>query len=279
MGLPFSNSIHTPRSEVKISMSYNRPPDPSQACTPRKNLPSRRPAATLTLVHRNQPLTMTAGFHDDGTLGEVFIDVAKSGTDLAHVAHDAAVAISLGLQHGVPIEAIQHAVARDSNGAPSSILGVVVDALRGAVMSSGKIEPAIPRIVQLLLVALSPGTTEGERATAFDMLQRTLEKVDPGGHELAERIKASPALVEEEMRQIFDAGRAQGRAEEIEQRSTQRDCDHRRQWRRRRGRSTAIPGEKSLDIAWPTNRAFAIPGKRISSRASPSSWLLPPTAG
>ena len=95
----------------------------------RKTLPPRRLAETFTVTHWNQPFSVTVGFYDDGTLGEIFINVSKSGADLAHVAHDAGVTLSLGLQHGVPIESIQHAVTRDNNGAPSSILGAVVDAL------------------------------------------------------------------------------------------------------------------------------------------------------
>ena len=110
---------------------YNRPPNPSQARAPRRILPTRRPAQTLTIVFGNQPLSVTAGFYDDGTLGEVFIDVAKSGADLAHIAHDAAVVISLAFQHGVSIETIRHAVTRDGNGAASSILGAVIDAIAG----------------------------------------------------------------------------------------------------------------------------------------------------
>jgi hypothetical protein len=84
-------------------------------------------------------------------------------------------------------------------------------------MSSGKIDPAIPRIVQFLLLALSPGATEGERTNALGMARRELEKVGSDAHELGERIK-TPPLSEEEMKKIFDAGRAQGRAEEIEHR-------------------------------------------------------------
>ena len=74
---------------------------------------------------------MTAGFFNDGTFGEVFIDVAKSGADLQNIAHDAAVVISLALQHGVDVEALQHAITRNSDGAPSSILGVAIDAIAG----------------------------------------------------------------------------------------------------------------------------------------------------
>ena len=57
----------------------------------RRTLPQRRAAETFTVVCRNQPVTITAGFYDDGTLGEVFITTAKSGADLQNIANDAAV--------------------------------------------------------------------------------------------------------------------------------------------------------------------------------------------
>ena len=95
----------------------------------RQILPQRRRAETFAIVCRNQPVAITAGFYDDGTLGEVFIDTGKSGADLAHVARDAAVVISLALQHGVSIEAIRHAVTHSGSGEPASILGAVVDVL------------------------------------------------------------------------------------------------------------------------------------------------------
>ena len=47
----------------------------------RRILPQRRRAETFDLVFRNRPVTITAGFFPDGTLGEVFIDTGKSGAD------------------------------------------------------------------------------------------------------------------------------------------------------------------------------------------------------
>ena len=95
----------------------------------RQILPSRRRAETFTLQFGNQTVTITTGFHADGELGEVFINTAKSGTDLASVVRDAGVLVSLALQHGVAVETIRHAVTRDSSGAASSILGAIVDAI------------------------------------------------------------------------------------------------------------------------------------------------------
>ena len=96
----------------------------------RRILPQRRRAETFTVVCRNQPVAITAGFYDDGALGEVFIDSRKSGADRRDTSRsDAAVVISLALQHGVSIEVIRHAVTRCNDGSPASILGAVVDCL------------------------------------------------------------------------------------------------------------------------------------------------------
>jgi len=103
----------------------------------RRILPQRRAAETFDLRFWNQNFTITIGRYPDGTLGEVFIDGGKTGQDVQSTARDAAVVLSLALQHGAPIEAIKHAVTRDSNGAPSSILGAVVDRISVDSFSGG----------------------------------------------------------------------------------------------------------------------------------------------
>ena len=96
----------------------------------RRILPQRRAAETFDLRFWNQPFTVTVGFFDDGTPGEVFVDSRKTGGDVDAIARDAAVLLSLGLQHGTPIETIRHAVTRNgASGAPASIIGAVVDAV------------------------------------------------------------------------------------------------------------------------------------------------------
>ena len=87
----------------------------------RRSLPQRRHAETFTLTACNQNLTVTL----DGALAEVFVDVGKSGTDIASVAGDAGVL----LKHGASIEAIRHAVTRNASGEAASILGAVADHL------------------------------------------------------------------------------------------------------------------------------------------------------
>ena len=93
----------------------------------RRTLPQRRAAETFDLRFWNQSFTVTIGFYADGTPGEVFIDGGKTGQDIQSTARDAAVVLSLALQHGIPIEAIRHAVTRSGSGEAASILGAIVD--------------------------------------------------------------------------------------------------------------------------------------------------------
>jgi hypothetical protein len=95
----------------------------------RRVLPQRRAAETFDLRFWNQLFTVTVGFYADGAPGEVFIDGGKSGQDIQSIARDAAVVLSLALQHGTPIETIRHAVTRGASEEPASILGAVVDSI------------------------------------------------------------------------------------------------------------------------------------------------------
>ena len=47
---------------------------------------------------------MTSGAHDDGSLGEVFLKLGKQGSTLAGVMDAFSIAVSIGMQYGVPLE-------------------------------------------------------------------------------------------------------------------------------------------------------------------------------
>jgi hypothetical protein len=103
----------------------------------RRVLPQRRAAETFDLRFWNQPFTVTVGFYADGTPGEVFIDGGKTGQDIQSTARDAAVVLSLALQHGVPPDTIRHAVTRGASEEPASILGTVIDSITTKSFSGG----------------------------------------------------------------------------------------------------------------------------------------------
>jgi ribonucleoside-diphosphate reductase alpha chain len=70
----------------------------------RKRLPKARPATTTSFSVGGAEGYMTAGAYADGALGEVFLKLGKQGSTLAGVMDAFSIAVSIGLQYGVPLE-------------------------------------------------------------------------------------------------------------------------------------------------------------------------------
>ncbi len=70
----------------------------------RKKLPSKRHGYTQKAKINGQVLFLRTGEYTDGTLGEIFIDLAKEGSTLRSLMNCFAIAVSVGLQYGVPLE-------------------------------------------------------------------------------------------------------------------------------------------------------------------------------
>ena len=70
----------------------------------RKRLPKSRPATTTSFAVGGAEGYMTAGAYADGALGEVFLKLGKQGSTLAGVMDAFSIAVSIGLQYGVPLE-------------------------------------------------------------------------------------------------------------------------------------------------------------------------------
>jgi ribonucleoside-diphosphate reductase alpha chain len=71
----------------------------------RRRLPSSRPARTVSFTVGDSEGYITAGEYPDDGIGEIFLKVAKQGSTLSGVMDAFAIAVSLGLQYGVPLEA------------------------------------------------------------------------------------------------------------------------------------------------------------------------------
>ena len=70
----------------------------------RKRLPKTRPAQTTSFAVGGAEGYMTSGAYADGSLAEVFLKLGKQGSTLAGVMDAFSIAVSIGLQYGVPLE-------------------------------------------------------------------------------------------------------------------------------------------------------------------------------
>jgi len=70
----------------------------------RRMLPHRRQGYTQKAVVGGHKVYLRTGEYEDGTLGEIFIDMHKEGAAYRSLMNCFAISISLGLQHGVPLE-------------------------------------------------------------------------------------------------------------------------------------------------------------------------------
>ncbi|RKX27265.1 MAG: vitamin B12-dependent ribonucleotide reductase [Candidatus Zixiibacteriota bacterium] len=70
----------------------------------RRKLPHRRAGYTQKAVVAGHKVYLRTGEYSDGTLGEIFLDMHREGAAFRSLMNCFAIAISLGLQHGVPLE-------------------------------------------------------------------------------------------------------------------------------------------------------------------------------
>ena len=72
--------------------------------TARRRLPARRRGYTQKAIVGGHKVYLRTGEYDDGSLGEIFIDMHKEGAAFRSLMNNFAIAISIGLQYGVPLE-------------------------------------------------------------------------------------------------------------------------------------------------------------------------------
>ena len=101
VGQPLSDSKakdeDTKADEVKIEKVIEYRPV-------RRRLPKRRSSQTTSFAVGGAEGYLTAGTYDDGNLGELFLKFGKQGSTLAGVMDAFSIAVSIGLQYGVPLE-------------------------------------------------------------------------------------------------------------------------------------------------------------------------------
>ncbi|OCX64581.1 ribonucleoside-diphosphate reductase, adenosylcobalamin-dependent [Thioclava sp. SK-1] len=70
----------------------------------REKLPSRRKGYTQKAIVGGHKVYLRTGEYDDGALGEIFIDMHKEGAGFRAMMNNFAIAVSVGLQYGVPLD-------------------------------------------------------------------------------------------------------------------------------------------------------------------------------
>jgi ribonucleoside-diphosphate reductase alpha chain len=104
----------------------------SVTCVTRERLPQRREHELLEFEHAGIPYVAGIGRFADGRLAEIFLNAGKAGTAIETHARDAAITVSLLLQHGCASDTIRHALTRNRDGSAAGPLGTLLDALATA---------------------------------------------------------------------------------------------------------------------------------------------------
>ncbi|MCL2735593.1 MAG: vitamin B12-dependent ribonucleotide reductase [Propionibacteriaceae bacterium] len=96
VGQPLSRAkSEEPKTEEKVRVEYR---------ARRRRLPKSRSGRTTSFSVGGAEGYMTSGAYDDGRLGEVFLKLGKQGSTLSGVMDAFSIAVSIGLQYGVPLE-------------------------------------------------------------------------------------------------------------------------------------------------------------------------------
>ncbi|HVV94400.1 MAG TPA: vitamin B12-dependent ribonucleotide reductase, partial [Hyphomicrobiales bacterium] len=139
----------------------------------REKLPNRRKGYTQKAIVGGHKIYLKTGEYDDGRLGEIFLDMHKEGAAFRSLMNNFAIAISLGLQYGVPLDEYVEAFTftrfepaglvqgNDVIKNATSILDYVFREL--AISYLGRTDLAHVDPSELAHDALGSGVTEGNR--------------------------------------------------------------------------------------------------------------------
>jgi len=97
-----SDNIHSPKeldsTNIKINKFHNK------KTNERSKMPDRRKGYIQKVSIGDHKIYLHTGEYDDGKVGEIFIDMNKEGELVKALMNNFAIAISLGLQYGVPLD-------------------------------------------------------------------------------------------------------------------------------------------------------------------------------
>jgi ribonucleoside-diphosphate reductase alpha chain len=140
----------------------------------RERMPDRRKGYTQKAVVGGHKVYLRTGEYDDGRLGEIFLDMHKEGAALRSLLNNFAIAVSLGLQYGVPLEEYVDAFTftrfdpsgpvqgNDTIKYATSILDYVFRELAVSYLDRFDLAHVDPTVVAATFDALGKGVEEGK---------------------------------------------------------------------------------------------------------------------
>jgi ribonucleoside-diphosphate reductase alpha chain len=164
------------------------------AAAERAKLPDRRKGYTQKAVIGGHKVYLRTGEYEDGRLGEIFIDMHKEGAAFRSLINNFAIAISIGLQYGVPLEEYVEAFTFTRFEPAGSVQGN--DAIKMATS-------VLDYIFRELAVSYL-GRNDLAHVTPEDMMPSTVGKGEEQSH-LAD-ISATQKAVQETMRKVTSSG-------------------------------------------------------------------------
>ena len=141
----------------------------------RERMPDRRKGYTQKAVVGGHKVYLRTGEYDDGRLGEIFIDMHKEGAALRSLLNNFAIAVSLGLQYGVPLEEYVDAFTFTRFEPSGPVQGNDSIKYATSILDYVFRELAVCYLERFDLAHVDP--TEG----GFDALGRGVEEGKPGG--------------------------------------------------------------------------------------------------
>jgi len=154
----------------------------------RERLPHRRKGYTQKAIVGGHKVYLRTGEYEDGRAGEIFIDMHKEGAAFRSLMNNFAIAISIGLQYGVPLEEFVDAftftrfepaglvIGNDSIKNATSVLDYIFRELAVSYLGREDLAHVIPSHDE----DLGGGEREGGKREAASDLAQTLSKVSAG---------------------------------------------------------------------------------------------------
>ena len=98
--------VNSDKSQIlnDFDSEYIKPQKFNKKTNDRSKMPDRRKGYIQKVTIGNHKIYLHTGEYDDGKVGEIFVDMNKEGELVKALMNNFAIAISLGLQYGVPLD-------------------------------------------------------------------------------------------------------------------------------------------------------------------------------